>query len=260
MKKNFLFGISLAFLLTGCVFKLPSKTSESKVDGSSVKSESSVASEKEPANSSSSSSSEQASSSINDEDNSSGNINPSSDVVGEDSSGTIESASQDIAEVKTYTYVFENANISGGSNLENTTPKTSFNAFMNNDTEAYQSFTSSNVYYQPYGTGEKTTLCVGTSSYGGEITFNFKQIIMKITFVIQAYNKYVAYSSSWNVDTDAQIDVMTEHYDLSTEDTSKEPEKISKEINLDGLTSITFSNNGDHQRVFIHSLTIEYNI
>ena len=232
MKKKLIFVVAPLLLLTACKIPfLPGKeVSSSHSDVSSL------------------------SSSI-----SSGTSSTNSSSENNTSSQSSSSASSkiDIAEVFTQEFVFFDANITNGSNLSNTKPNTALMTYMNKDKNLVSSIVSDNCFYQPVGSGEKNAICVGTSSYGGEITFNFTVPFTKVTFSIQGYNKMIS-ANNYSSDADSQLTVLDKHYELSSDEVNKQPEVVTDSLSFDAITSITFSNDGDHQRAFIHSLTVEF--
>ena len=91
------------------------------------------------------------------------------------------------------------------------------------------------------------------------MTFNFVYSVSKITFTLQGQHKWNGASSTWTMDSNSQLDVEGHHYALGSTDTSKAPDEVTDSITINpAKKSITFSNSGDHQRGFLHSLTIEY--
>ena len=157
-----------------------------------------------------------------------------------------------------YTFNFKEVGFNDGTNVSN--KATEFLQFLNKDEEIVTSVSSDNCFYHGTGSsGTPTSLEIGTGSYAGSITFNFKYEVSKITFSIQGHHKWNSHDSIWSLDADSQITVEGQTFNVGSVDTSKEPEIEEHEITIASPhKEIIFSNNGDHQRTFLHSLTIEY--
>ena len=220
MRRKILISFSLLFLVTGCEILSPFKNKDSSTN--------------------------EKTSSLDSEVSSSNNNQSSSqtDIIGQ-------------SKAFDFTNAFTGA---GGIKVINKT--TEFLTYLNTGGNYVSSIdVDESVTFQPYFTdsGEQLglSLLVGTSSYGGTITFNFVNDIKGISFTLQGYHK--CYSSTWNLDSNAHVDIEGHGYNLGSTDTSHAPARVNDSITIDpAKKSITFSNDSDHQRAFIHNLTIVY--
>ncbi len=194
--------------------------------------------------------------------NSSNNKDSStSEAPSSSSSTTSQSSSSPSSEPEggeTRTFDFRATSFTAGTNVAN--KETEFLAYLNQDGQIVDSIEYANCYFQGTGkTGLPTSLQIGTGNYAGSMTFNFAYNVTKITFTLQGQHKWIEFSSSWTMDSDAQLDVEDHHYALGSSDTDNPPAEVTDTISISpSKKSITFSNEADHQRGFIHSLTITY--
>lgn len=218
MKRKILISLPVLFLITGCEILSPFKNKDSSTSEGT-----------------SSSNNSQLSSSSSSSQN---NINGQSKTFD-------------------FTNVFTGA---GGIKVINKT--TEFLTYLNASGNYVSSIdVDEYVTFQPCfsDSGEQLglSLLVGTSSSGGTITFNFVNDIKSISFTIQGYHKY--YSSTWNLDAGSHIDIEGNGYNLGSTDTDHAPTRVNDLITFNPAKKfITFSNDNDHQRAFIHNLTIVY--
>ena len=249
MKNKVLLIIFSAFILTGCSFIFPNRNSSNET--SSVNSASSASQTSSSSSSNSSSSSSSSSSESSKEE--------SSDISSESSSYEESSSESSSEPLKVYkTFDFTKAGISAGSDLANTGPNNSLKSYMNSGTTYVSSISASKCFYQPIGQTGNDTICIGTASAGGSITFNFTCEITKISFTIQAYHKWNDYGKVWSLDPDSQVTVEGHLYEIGSDDTSLMPDPITESLDIDHKQSITFSNSEGKQRVYLNTLTIEY--
>lgn len=113
--------------------------------------------------------------------------------------------------------------------------------------------------------GSKTAsynFILGGGSTACDLTFGFKYPVVKIEMNVQAYCKYVEYTSSWNVDTNAKLYIngSTDVVDLSTTDTSKETTatNIVRSFDKKDSQKTLRLQTDSGQRVFLNSITITY--
>ena len=125
-----------------------------------------------------------------------------------DSSGSSSSSSQSSGTTKTFDFTKTPFTGTGGIKVEN--KKAEFLEYLNTDGDYVTSITVDDcVYFQPIynadGSQNGLTLCVGTASYGGSISFTFAESIKSISFTLQAYHKY--YSSAFHADDSSALTV-----------------------------------------------------
>ena len=189
-----------------------------------------------------------------------------SSVISSDSSGNSESSSSSSSQGggsgNTKTFDFTKAPFTGTGGIKLDNKKAEFLEYLNTGGNYVSSITVDEcVYYQPIykdnGDQNGLSLCVGTASAGGSISFTFTESIKSITFTMQAYNKY--YSSAFHADDNSTLTVEGHNYVLDTSLSSGMPPMQEETIQISpSKQTITFSNSSDHQRSFVHSLTIEY--
>ena len=211
----------------------------------------------------SNSGSQEQSSSNNASGDSSSIVSSDSSSSGLESSSSSSSSSQGGgASGNTKTFDFDKAPFTGTGGVKLLDKKTEFLEYLNTGGNYVSSITVDDcVYYQPIynedGTQNGLTLCVGTASAGGSLSFTFTESIKSISFTLQAYHKY--YSSAFHADDASAISVEEHNYDLDTSLTSGMPPILSDTIQISpAKQTITFSNDGDHQRSFVHSLTVAF--
>lgn len=180
---------------------------------------------------------------------------------GEESSSSASSTSSSSSSQQTgnsYTIDFRTTSFTDGTNVDN--KSTEFLEFLNKGANAVTSASYDNCYFHGTGkTGTPTSLEIGTGNYAGSITFNFAYSVSKITFTIQGHHKWNSYGSTWSLDADSQLTVEGQTFNVGSTDTSQEPAPEEHEITIASPhQSITFNNSGDHQRAFLHSLTVEF--
>lgn len=149
----------------------------------------------------------------------------------------------------------------GGANVFTPNPlaalKSVFGTLLDDTNE--EGITGSSCTFQFVG-GESsgiTSLCVGSSSYGGEINFKFKYDIKEISFKIQNYYK-IYNGDQLNVDTNANLTVEGVNYTLPTSGTVN-PEEVTHSYTLPTKKKVlSFSNTAAKQRTYINELTITY--
>ncbi len=203
---------------------------------------------------------QESSSSNNSSGDSSSVISSDSSSSGSESSSSSSSQGGGSGNTKTFDFTKAPFTGTGGIKLEN--KKAEFLAYLNTDGNLVSSINLDDcVYYQPIynndGTQNGLSLCVGTASAGGSISFTFTESIKSITFTMQAYNKY--YSSAFHADDNSTLTVEGHNYVLDTSLSSGMPPMQEETIQISpSKQTITFSNSSDHQRSFVHSLTIEY--
>ena len=210
------------------------------------------------------SSQEQSSSNNTSGDSSSIVSSDSSSSTSESSSSSSSSSSQGGgASGNTKTFDFDKAPFTGTGGIKVVDKKAELLEYLNQGKTYVSSITVDDcVYFQPIynedGTQNGLTLCVGTASAGGSISFTFTENIKSISFTLQAYHKY--YSSAFHADDNSALTVEGHDYVLDTSLTNKGmPPMLEDTIQLSpSKQTITFSNDGDHQRSFVHNLTIEY--
>ena len=177
-----------------------------------------------------------------------------------DSSGSSSSSSQSSGTTKTFDFTKTPFTGTGGIKVEN--KKAEFLEYLNTDGDYVTSITVDDcVYFQPIynadGSQNGLTLCVGTTSYGGSISFTFAESIKSISFTLQAYHKY--YSSAFHADDSSALTVEGHDYTLDTSLTSGMPPMLEDTIQLSpAKKTITFSNSEEHQRSFVHNFTVEF--
>ena len=156
------------------------------------------------------------------------------------------------------TFDFKTAPFTPG--YEISTHISDFLDYLNKDGDIVESFACEKCFCQAnYITNSSTSVLVGTAKYAGNISFRFKYNITKISFVLQGYHKWDDYTNQWSVDEDSQLIIEGQTYKYESIDTSKPPEKINDSITLEtAKKTITFQNNDLKQRMFIHSLTVEW--
>ena len=136
-----------------------------------------------------------------------------------------------------------------------------FEDFLNQEERIVDYLDINNIFVQPVGDPDEgnKSLCVGSSSGGGRITFNFFYTVKRISFTIQAYHKYIAYSDSWSID-EGELEVEGHSYtNLSYSSSNSAPDIVVDEFELDYYQfSISFSNSDAYSRTYIHELTVEY--
>lgn len=136
-----------------------------------------------------------------------------------------------------------------------------FVAFFNNgndliDTYEYEGFS------QIQNINDFHTLCLGSGSTNGLLNFKFNYLLAKVTLQLQAYNKYVAYTDTWNIDQESVLTVNGNNtIDLSTTITDQEPPVHTIDITFeskDKVQNLKFENDAAQHRVFIHQIDITY--
>ena len=234
MNKKLFLSLPLVLLLTGCVTIKPSSQNSSpntSNDESEVSSSSDSSSSDSGSSSSSSSSASSSSSSQGEEENSK-------------------------------TFDFTKSHFTGTGGIKVANKKDELLSYLNEEGDFVSSITVDDcVYFQPIynidGSQNGLSLCIGTASAGGSISFTFTESIKSISFTLQAYHKY--YSSAFHADDASAISVEEHNYDLDTSLTSGMPPILSDTIQISpAKQTITFSNDGDHQRSFVHSLTVSF--
>ena len=233
MNKKLFLSLPLVLLLAGCNI---AKTSNQSAGSGESSNGSESASLSESSSDSSGSSSESSSSSSS------------------------SSSSQSSGTTKTFDFTKTPFTGTGGIKVEN--KKAEFLEYLNTDGDYVTSITVDDcVYFQPIynadGSQNGLTLCVGTASYGGSISFTFAESIKSISFTLQAYHKY--YSSAFHADDSSALTVEGHDYTLDTSLTSGMPPMLEDTLQLSPTKkTITFSNDSDHQRSFVHNLTVEF--
>ena len=103
------------------------------------------------------------------------------------------------------------------------------------------------------------TLCLGSGSDGGELTFivGDEVAVNKIEVEAQIYNKYVSFNSTWNIDAEANLKINGVSQNLGEVTEGAAPATVNLESEITG-TNIVLSNEGAGKRVLIHSITFEY--
>ena len=224
MNKKLFLSLPLVLLLTGCNI---AKASSDKQESSSSNNSSVVSSD------SSSSGSESSSSS-------------SSQGGGSGNTKTFD-----------FTKVF-----TGTGSVRLADKKTEFLEYLNTGGSYVSSVNVDDcVFFQPiyHSNGDQNglSLCIGTASSGGSISFTFTQSIKSISFTLQAYHKY--YSDAFHADDSSALTVEGHDYVLDTSLTSGMPPMLEEVVQLSPTKkTITFSNDSDHQRSFVHNLTVEF--
>ena len=202
---------------------------------------------------------QEQSSSNNSSGDSSSVISSDSSSSGSESSSSYSSQGGGSGNTKTFdfTKVF-----TGTGSVRLADKKTEFLEYLNTGGSYVSSVNVDDcVFFQPiyHSNGDQNglSLCVGTASAGGSISFTFTESIKSITFIMQAYNKY--YSSAFHADDNSTLTVEGHNYVLDTSLSSGMPPMQEETIQISpSKQTITFSNSSDHQRSFVHSLTIEY--
>ena len=185
---------------------------------------------------------------------------PSSSSSSNSQSSSSSSSEPEGGEIKTFD--FKATSFTDGANIDQPANHNTFLEYLNKDEEDNDIVTdiaTTNCYFRGLGkTGDVTTLQLGTGSSSGSITFTFAYNISEISFTLQGYHKWNSNLSEWSLDPNAQLDVEGHHYDLGSTDENP-PAEVTDTISISpSKKSITFSNETDHQRGFIHSLTITY--
>ena len=203
---------------------------------------------------------QEQSSSNNSSGDSSSVISSDSSSSGSESSSSNSSQGGGSGNTKTFDFTKAPFTGTGGIKLEN--KKAEFLAYLNTDGNLVSSITLDDcVYYQPIyhenGSQNGLSLCIGTASSGGSISFTFTQSIKSISFTLQAYHKY--YSDAFHADDSSALTVEGHDYSLDTSLSSGMPPMLEEVVQLSpAKKTITFSNDSDHQRSFVHNLTVEF--
>ena len=187
---------------------------------------------------------------------------------------TSESSSEDMTGKKTLSVTFLNntAFPTGGYTDKN---YDGFISAFNGDTDVLESYTATeNNLTQIINNTDnnwyiKRTLQLGSRSGEGEIEFNFKYSVTKITFVFQAYWKCYKNNGTltYNVDEYANVSVNSDanYVDLSAQ-AGKEPDMVTKTFNFDSVKKVKVYNEMNNsnvpdkqgQRAYVHSMEITY--
>ncbi len=223
MNKRFIYALPLVALLTGCSFI---KNIINKKD--STNSESSLTSESSVGNSSG--------------DNTSS------------ISGT----------TKKSTWVnFESAGFKDGTQFTSDSIKNQLLTFLNSCDDIYSSIDEEKTQFASVTKESGTTpatLQIGTGSYGGHITLNFKYSITQLDFRASSYFKWN--SSSWNTDANAKVIIndSSNTFDLGVASGQSEPpESQDLTVTFDTpVKKIKFYNNEAAERVFIRGFQVTY--
>ena len=239
--------------------------SSNSIELSSSSEASSDISSSEISSSESSSSSVASSSSERSSLSSSSNASSASSV----SSSSEQSSSQEsfppepVGVVKK-TVTFLNGNFTNSS-LDQATSQKQFISWFNNGDDVLESINYSGYAQLNYIGNEGdsnrfSTLILGSQKSNGSITFNLKYYPTMVKFVVQPYTKYIAYNSTYNVDTNATFIVNQEEYDLSLEEgySGETETQTVYWANKTESNSFTIANKEAGQRVFVHSLEITY--
>ena len=164
--------------------------------------------------------------------------------------------------VYTKTIVFYNSTFTN-STLDQEGSRNNFVNWFNGEDDLLETITTTGYSQINYigNAGEPNTytiLTLGKSSQNGSITFNFKYDVVSVKIKVQAYTKYVEYTSSWNTDTNSKFYLDTEEHDLSLEENYKgDTTKYDYSKSYNPATKqVTISSSGG--RVFVHSMEINY--
>lgn len=152
------------------------------------------------------------------------------------------------------------------SSLEQPASRQQFVDWFNNgdnvlDSITYEAYAQLNYIGNQNDSWRFSTLILGSQSSNGKITFNLNIQALSVKVVVQPYTKYIAYSDSYNVDTNATFLVDSQEYDLSLEEGyTGETENVTIEHTFgeNPVSSFSISNKDAKQRVFVHSLDITY--
>ena len=152
------------------------------------------------------------------------------------------------------------------SSLEQPASRQQFIDWFNNgenvlNSITYEAYAQLNYIGNQNDTWRFSTLILGSQSSNGKITFNLNVQALSVKVVVQPYTKYIAYTNSYNVDTNATFLVDSQEYDLSLEEGySGETENVTIEHTFgeNPVSSFSISNKDAKQRVFVHSLDITY--
>lgn len=182
-----------------------------------------------------------------------------------ESSQSEESSSSSLEDTITQKVTFKGpntrSNMNSGAQLTNDGPKQATIDLFNETGEILTGLEASKVAYQRVG-GDATgitSLTIGSSSAGGSLSLTFNVQIVEIKVKIQAY--YNCYTSQGNdvtaSDQNAFISIEGEEFDLSNAG-NEIPGEYEKTISIDKKNTLSFSNDGEKQRVYIHELEFTY--
>ena len=194
--------------------------------------------------------------------------NTSSDAS---SSSTISSNPPDPVGVQHKIVNFYNGGFTNSS-LDKEASQKQFVDWFNGEDDILESIDYSGYAQLNYIGNEKdswrfSTLILGSNNSDGGIRFNLKYDALSIKVVVQPYTKYIAYSDSYNVDTNATFIIDGNEYDLSLEDGyhgETETTTIEYSFGIEGSANeyvspfFRIANKEAGQRVFVHSLEITY--
>ena len=166
----------------------------------------------------------------------------------------------DIEKVKTIS--FYNGGFTN-STLDREQSQKNFIDWMNNGEDVIKSIDYSG-YCQLNYVGDKndenrfTTLYLGNQNGGGQLVFHFNYQVKKVKLNVQAYCKYIEYTSKYNIDSNSKFYLDSDEYDLSTEEgynSETEKKDIVKQYNPE-IEQISIAS--AEGRVFVHSMEITY--
>ena len=162
------------------------------------------------------------------------------------------------------TYALDFTQLDFSGNLYNTTPAANLVSYINTaagknilssiEADNSQIMSIDENSLQPM----RKYITIGSGSSEGYVKFNFASEVTSITVTAQAYNKYIDYSSTWSIDTEAKCFVNNEDNDIGVTTTSGvEPTAVTKTFTFDNpTTALTFFNLAGKQRTFILAMTV----
>lgn len=135
--------------------------------------------------------------------------------------------------------------------------KALFGTYLDNNEDKGISGESCAFQYVGGEATHTTSMTIGSSSYGGNVTFNFNYDIYKVEYKIQNY--YKAYSGGYTLDSGAYLYVEDKKEDLAFTDTTvAPPEKTGEYVYTERKKTLTFHNDGGNQRTYIHEFKITF--
>ncbi|MFA6626987.1 MAG: hypothetical protein WCT17_00445 [Bacilli bacterium] len=167
--------------------------------------------------------------------------------------------SNDIIKIKTA--VFDNCLFTANYDSATEERNALFIAMFNEDEEGgdlINSFTSTKMNIDQQT--DYVALRLGSSSSNGTLTLNTNYVVTKVKANVEAYYKYIEYSSSWSISTGAKLSINGEEntIDLSTDNTTARPGAEDFEINFDKKDNVKTLEFASIERVYIHSFEISY--
>ena len=131
-----------------------------------------------------------------------------------------------------------------------------FGEYMDPEDPSCITGNSCTMLYVGKNEADYTSLTVGTASSAGNIEFKFKYDILKVDFSLQTY--YKEYPGGVSVDTNAMLCIEDQTVNMSMSEPAV-PGIIVGSYKYDNKKkTLKFYNEEDHQRVYIHELTITF--